>query len=151
MKVLSLCCTALLCCLYRRWDDGRPKSAKARDGKGAYDWIAGLFDGARRSAAHARDHLARFIAVRVRVPAGLPKQRKHRAPWECRIPHWCWRCWRCSAEQLLLAARVQRPHMIASDVPRIAGCLPCTDKKRACLPACLAFPGSLLPAAVGVW
>lgn len=50
----------------RRWDDGRPRSAKARDGKSAYDWIAGMFDGARAAAARTRDHLARFIAVRVR-------------------------------------------------------------------------------------
>ncbi|EFN53089.1 hypothetical protein CHLNCDRAFT_137406 [Chlorella variabilis] len=48
-----------------RWDDGRPRSAKARDGKSAYDWIAGMFDGARAAAARTRDHLARFIAVRL--------------------------------------------------------------------------------------
>ncbi|PRW45372.1 hypothetical protein C2E21_5977 [Chlorella sorokiniana] len=48
-----------------RWDDGRPRSAKAREGAHAYDWIAGMFDGARRTAARTRDHLARFIAVKV--------------------------------------------------------------------------------------
>ncbi|KAL4437302.1 hypothetical protein ABPG75_004441 [Micractinium tetrahymenae] len=48
-----------------RWDDGRPKSAAAREGKGAYDWIAGMFDGARRTAARTRDHLTRFIAVKL--------------------------------------------------------------------------------------
>ncbi|KAL4439477.1 hypothetical protein ABPG77_008806 [Micractinium sp. CCAP 211/92] len=48
-----------------RWDDGRPKSAAAREGASAYDWIAGMFDGARRSAARTRDHLTRFIAVKL--------------------------------------------------------------------------------------
>lgn len=48
------------------WDDGRPQSAKAREGSRAYDWIAGLFDGARKAAARSRDHLARFIAVKAR-------------------------------------------------------------------------------------
>ena len=33
--------------LLRRWDDGRPRSAKAREGAHAYDWIAGMFDGSR--------------------------------------------------------------------------------------------------------
>jgi hypothetical protein len=48
-----------------RWDDGRPRSAKAREGAHAYDWVAGMFDGARRAAGRTRDHLARFIGVKV--------------------------------------------------------------------------------------
>ena len=32
-------------------------------GAHAYDWVAGLFDGARRTAGRTRDHLARYIAV----------------------------------------------------------------------------------------
>lgn len=53
----------------RSWDDGRPQSAKAREGTRAYDWIAGLFDGARKAAARCRNHLARFIAVKARRAA----------------------------------------------------------------------------------
>lgn len=48
-----------------RWDDGRPKSAAAREGQAAYDWIVGMFDGARRTAVRTRDHLTRFIAVKL--------------------------------------------------------------------------------------
>lgn len=48
-----------------RWDDGRPKSAKAKEGAGAYDWIPGMFDGAKHTAAHVRDHVCRFIAMKV--------------------------------------------------------------------------------------
>ncbi|PSC73790.1 hypothetical protein C2E20_3044 [Micractinium conductrix] len=48
-----------------RWDDGRPRSARSREGPHAYDWIAGMFDGARRAAARTRDHLTRFIAVKL--------------------------------------------------------------------------------------
>ena len=66
-QMLSIygCCGPLLPLAPPRWDDGRPRSAKAREGAHAYDWIAGMFDGARRAAARARDHLTRFIAVKV--------------------------------------------------------------------------------------
>lgn len=45
-----------------RWDDGRPQSVRQQGGDGAYDWVTGMFDGARRAAGGARDHLCRAIA-----------------------------------------------------------------------------------------
>jgi hypothetical protein len=33
---------------------------------GAYEWLAGMFDGAKHTAAHVRDQACRFIAMKVR-------------------------------------------------------------------------------------
>lgn len=48
----------------RRWDDGRPRSAKAKESSNAYDWIPGMFDGAKHTAAHVRDQACRFIGMK---------------------------------------------------------------------------------------
>ncbi len=49
-----------------RWDDGRPRSARAKEGLSAYDWLPGMFDGAKHTAAHVRDQVCRFLAMKVR-------------------------------------------------------------------------------------
>ena len=48
-----------------RWDDGRPRSARAKEGLAAYDWLVGMFDGAKHTAAHVRDQVCRFLAMKV--------------------------------------------------------------------------------------
>lgn len=48
-----------------RWDDGRPRSARAKEGLSAYDWLPGMFDGAKHTAAHVRDQVCRFLAMKL--------------------------------------------------------------------------------------
>ena len=64
-----------------RWEGERPKAERQKGGEEAYDWVTGMFDGARKAGGATRDHLCRFIAMKVRR---RERRRRRRQGWGVR-------------------------------------------------------------------